>query len=248
MQNQKQIQICHISDWHGKISFLPKADIYVVTGDMLPNFPQEEILSLEKSKVVKYDPYDPAGSRPLGHYLGRIIDKQSEMKRQKQWCLNNPFRKSTGILENSPVVVVKGNHDFINLEEWIGGDVYEILNPSQSFDVLGLKFGGFKGINIISFEWDDEISRDEFSRRVSLLPKDLDVLVTHSPPFGILDGEEENYGSPAIRWWIDDRVRNKDPLKAHFFGHVHECANVVSHDGIIFSNAACSMNEFDFKK
>lgn len=44
-----------------------------------------------------------------------------------------------------------------------------------------------------------------------------DILLTHSPPFGLFDKGRANYGSQAIR----DFVTTIKP-KVHVFGHVHE--------------------------
>jgi predicted phosphohydrolase len=46
------------------------------------------------------------------------------------------------------------------------------------------------------------------------IPNDLDILVTHYPPYGILD---ENLGSPEILNFV-----LKAKPKWHLFGHVHE--------------------------
>ena len=46
----------------------------------------------------------------------------------------------------------------------------------------------------------------------------VDVLVTHGPPHGVLDG---GYGD---KWLRDDLL--KVLPRVHLFGHVHECAGV----------------------
>ena len=46
------------------------------------------------------------------------------------------------------------------------------------------------------------------------IPNDLDILVTHYPPYGILD---ENLGSPEILNFV-----LKAKPKWHLFGHIHE--------------------------
>lgn len=45
------------------------------------------------------------------------------------------------------------------------------------------------------------------------IPKDIDVLVTHCPPYGVLD---EGLGSPEI---LDFMIKSKP--KYHLFGHIH---------------------------
>ncbi len=64
------------------------------------------------------------------------------------------------------------------------------------------------------------------------IPEGVDVLVTHSPPFGILS---KDYGSTSL----ETRVRTIKPM-IHIFGHIHECRGSVNSGGITFVNA-CSI-------
>jgi len=50
------------------------------------------------------------------------------------------------------------------------------------------------------------------------IPKDTDVLITHTPPHGILDGAKR-YGCELLRKTFDDG--ELQPIY-HFFGHIHE--------------------------
>lgn len=243
------MKVCHISDWHGKLRILPPSDLYVVTGDMLPNFPLLKFMTsfAFNAKTVTYDPCDPhGGPPPQGHIVDRLIDKKLEANRQEQWCLQRPFRREVGLPDDAPVLVVKGNHDFISLEKWIGGDVWEVTeDPTRTTTVLGMKVGGCRGINYIVGEWDDELSQAEFSQRAQSIPTDIDILLTHSPPGGILDGpigyhDREGWGSPALASWHNKRLYFGTPLRAHFFGHVHDCPGTKKLAGTLFSNAATS--------
>lgn len=245
------MNVCHISDWHGKLKRLPHSDLYVVTGDMLPNFPLVKIMidKWRRDGIVTFDPYDPRGGPPPpGHFVDRIIDPQREAVRQSEWCLQRPFRREVGIPDDAPVIVVKGNHDFISLSDWIGGDVWEIdEDPTRTTTIAGVKFGGCRGINYIIGEWSDELSKEEFVARSAQVPKDIDVLVTHSPPEGILDcypgyHDAEHWGSPALAGWLNSRNYAPVTLKAHLFGHVHEAHSIKKIGGTTFSNAATSIN------
>ncbi|WP_413944773.1 hypothetical protein [Bdellovibrio sp. HCB-162] len=53
----------------------------------------------------------------------------------------------------------------------------------------------------------------ELKNRVNKIPDEVDILVTHSPPFGILDA---GHGSQSLR----ERVLKVRP-KVHIFGHNH---------------------------
>lgn len=246
-----------MSDWHGTFAkHVPMADVYVVTGDMLPNFPLM-LLKDKEGKELTYDPFDHhSGQRPQGHFVGRILSVEHESKRQLEWCKRNPFRKNIGIDDDAPVVVVRGNHDFIDLSGWIGGDVFEIF-CGETKEVKGLTFSGTRGINEIIGEWTDELDVYTFRERMRKVSHDIDVLVTHSPPYGVLDHrseyiDSERWGSTAIDDWImrASHFRVKDGhvvdgrLKAHLFGHVHEARGTVTIAKTLFSNAATGVNFF----
>ena len=70
------------------------------------------------------------------------------------------------------------------------------------------------------------------------IPEDTDVLVTHTPPYGILDREGSiQYGSSELL----ERVRVIHP-RLDLFGHIHKFHGTLSDGVTVFSNAAI-MNE-----
>eukprot|EP00401_Gymnodinium_catenatum_P077755 CAMPEP_0117477560 /NCGR_PEP_ID=MMETSP0784-20121206/10888_1 /TAXON_ID=39447 /ORGANISM="" /LENGTH=339 /DNA_ID=CAMNT_0005271871 /DNA_START=20 /DNA_END=1039 /DNA_ORIENTATION=+ len=77
------------------------------------------------------------------------------------------------------------------------------------------------------------------------LPKDIDVLVSHVPPRGILDdaspdfdmpGSEEAIGSRMLRSRLTQLGERMPRL--HLFGHVHEARGTYKTSGTLFVNAA----------
>lgn len=63
------------------------------------------------------------------------------------------------------------------------------------------------------------------------LPKQIDILITHGPPYGILD---DNLGCKILR----DLVEASKP-KVHLFGHIHTHASKTEeHNGIRFFNVS----------
>lgn len=60
----------------------------------------------------------------------------------------------------------------------------------------------------------------ELTDKWSKIPDDVNVLITHGPPQGILDKayDESKTGDPTLR----RRVEELKYLKAHIFGHIHE--------------------------
>lgn len=74
------------------------------------------------------------------------------------------------------------------------------------------------------------------------IPEDLDVLITHGPPFGILDRTTngENAGCPHLL----KAVQSRKP-KIHFFGHIHEGYGMREKDGTVFVNASLCNENYD---
>lgn len=181
-------------------------------------------------------------------FWARLIDRkivpEIEVRLQTKWI--NEVGSYRGLLGNpdAPVICVRGNHDFIDLAPmFAGGPVYEFgTDPSTVFEVAGLTWAGCRGINYIEGEWSDEL-RFEQTERFMKLPKDVDCLVTHPPPFGILDKADDSYGVQALRNYVMRHIyKDEDSgygrLRAHFFGHVHENRGTTNYEGILFSNAA----------
>ncbi|MFK8081463.1 MAG: metallophosphatase domain-containing protein [Granulosicoccus sp.] len=76
-----------------------------------------------------------------------------------------------------------------------------------------------------------------------LIPDDTDVLITHGPPYGIMDqvkrpdGQLERTGCPSLL----ERVQSISPV-THIFGHIHEGRGSFSQNGVTYFNV-CTMNE-----
>ena len=67
------------------------------------------------------------------------------------------------------------------------------------------------------------------------IPENVDVLFTHTPPFGILDMTRS-----GVHAGCEDLVKEIDRIKpkAHIFGHIHDGYGMVEKNGVKFVNAA----------
>ena len=75
---------------------------------------------------------------------------------------------------------------------------------------------------------------DRQRRNINKIPSDTDVLVTHSPAYGILDFDDNiNYGDEQLL----SKVMEIHP-RLHLFGHIHAQHGIVTEHGITFSNGA----------
>jgi Icc-related predicted phosphoesterase len=66
------------------------------------------------------------------------------------------------------------------------------------------------------------------------MPIDTDIVICHSPPYGILDkGMDGRVGSKEML-----SVLQKRNVKLYICGHIHEAYGVVEKDSTIFVNAS----------
>jgi Icc-related predicted phosphoesterase len=88
-----------------------------------------------------------------------------------------------------------------------------------------------------AFERDRKTRKDLYEKK--LLDGEVDVLLTHSPPAGILCWNETNNfmgpGDPILRAHLDTL---KSPPKFHCFGHDHDYFGVSQNKETTFLNAA----------
>ena len=104
-------------------------------------------------------------------------------------------------------IFVPGNHE-LSFEL---GQAERIIQKmtDKGITVLEDAIEDCEGVIIASISGNSCISDED-------MPKDIDIVVTHNPPFGILD---ENMGSVNIL----DFIMKAKP-KYHLFGHIHSTA------------------------
>lgn len=137
-------------------------------------------------------------------------------------------------------IFIAGNHDFFF--EKAHEDVIEKMIPNgiTYLNDSGVGIEGIKiwGSPITPWFNDWAFNRDrgsEIKKHWEFIPDDTDILVTHGPPFGILD--ETVYGK---RTGCDElllRVYQVKP-KYHIFGHIHEDYGRFTKDETTFINAS----------
>jgi Icc-related predicted phosphoesterase len=133
-------------------------------------------------------------------------------------------------LKYRKIIIIAGNHDTrVQICDVPGmPDSYDIQYLCDSLaNFEGLKIWGspwtktFEGMNpkckAFTFDTDEELAE-----KWELIPEDIDILVTHSPPHAIMDCTSygNHVGSISLRnMVIGDRFPK---LKLHVFGHIHE--------------------------
>jgi len=77
---------------------------------------------------------------------------------------------------------------------------------------------------------------EEIKRHWDKIPKDIDILVTHGPPRGILD--KTTAGLEVGSEDLSDTIQTLTNLKYHCFGHIHEGYGTMTVDEITYVNAS----------
>jgi len=98
--------------------------------------------------------------------------------------------------------------------------------------LFGYKFYGTPYIPFYD-EWSFYRENQELEKFWKMIPNDTDILITHTPPEGILDIPNDP-GCKFLREQVLNRVK---PLY-HIFGHIHEGFGTLKKDNITFINAS----------
>jgi len=126
-------------------------------------------------------------------------------------------------------IFVAGNHDDClheakSIKEYLPPNLYYLCN--NCITIEGIKFWG-----IPYFTMDDV--NGLCPHFMSQIPTDTDVLITHRPPFGILDKTDNSYGCIHLL----QAVQKVQP-RYHLFGHVHGAYGIQKSKTTTFVNAS----------
>lgn len=136
-------------------------------------------------------------------------------------------------------VLVPGNHDFYiekkfdSLEKFIPKNINLLIDMQIIID--GFKFWGSPytpGNGSWAF---NKMPGREISAHWQQIPEDTDFLITHSPPFQILD-ELDNKRHIGCEKLLE-RIRQLK-LPYHIFGHNHNDYGIVKRKNTVFINAS----------
>ena len=93
------------------------------------------------------------------------------------------------------------------------------------------------------FVWAFNVDRDKIHVHWEKITEDVQVLITHGPPFGILDkviGRNDPLGCESLLEHV-----NRVKPKIHVFGHVHSGRNIFEKNGTLFVNASICTEQYN---
>ncbi|MDR1181432.1 MAG: metallophosphatase domain-containing protein [Bacteroidales bacterium] len=140
-----------------------------------------------------------------------------------------------GGLDYKYKIFIAGNHD--DCFEGRNREIIQNFLPKNCFYLCnsGIEIEGIQFWGVPLFMSDDINGR--LPQMMAQIPADTDILITHSPPFGILDTTDNSYGCPDLLQAV-----LKIKPKYHLFGHVHGAYGIEKSAYTTFVNAAL-MNE-----
>lgn len=161
-------------------------------------------------------------------------DLKSQYEIFNDWLRKQNYKK---------IVIIGGNHDGFLEKNAVEGRFFSVgyyLEDAQT---------EFEGVKIWGSPWtptfyDWHFMKDrgkEIREKWELIPKDTDILITHGPPYGILDKVEISSKGDKSKHAgcmdLMDIIPTLPNLKLHVFGHIHESPGVEEIRGTKFVNA-----------
>ena len=148
------------------------------------------------------------------------------------------FNTWMGELPHPHKVIIADIHDFLFEDNPHRAE--SLFTNATYLNDSGITIGGLKiwGSPISPWFHDWAFNRrrgEDIRRHWDLIPEDTDILITHGPPFGLLDRTltGSHVGCEELREAIG---RIKPTL--HLFGHIHEAFGKKTQSGTTFINAS----------
>jgi predicted phosphodiesterase len=151
-----------------------------------------------------------------------------EVDRLDEWFGRQDFKR---------ILCIGGNHDFA-LQKRVGAGEPVLRNATYLQDE-GISF---EGVRFYGAPWTPELigwafylPPDLMRAKWAVIPERTDVLITHTPAYGVLDrnSQAKACGCPDLR----QRIEELRP-RIHCFGHVHASGGKVEHQGTTYVNAS----------
>jgi Icc-related predicted phosphoesterase len=144
-----------------------------------------------------------------------------------------------GQQESTHKVYVPGNHDWLaQREPGITKDLCDQNNIklliNEGIQIEGINIWG-SPVTPFFCNWAFNAFSDELKKTWNLIPENLDILITHGPPYNILDknGLDQSCGCN----FLFDEIQKKKP-RCHIFGHIHENNGLKEFNGTKFYNVS----------
>lgn len=189
--------------------------------------------------------------------ITRPMSKQPAV--QHAWLIKH-MNFFQSVFTDKPLLVVAGNHDWIDVVPWMKGAGIDARAVTlQIQEVLGFTYAGFPWITPVDnppkdcegklIKWNNERFPGEMQDSMDsfFAGPTPELLITHSPPNDILDRARSgrHFGIPSL---ANKLLFGYNEVRYHFFGHIHESRGTLTEAGIFFSNAATGLQFIEVRK
>lgn len=207
-----------LSDTHTLTDSLsvPRGDVLLHAGDFSMVGSAEEVLHFDRFL------------ERLPHPVKVVIAGNHEITFDiRQYQKNSPRFPLQGVADPRPVKALLRHCTY--------------LEDSQ-IHVFGYTISGSPWIHCSGWAFDCP-TRGEIAQKWAQIPSHTDILLTHMPPYRVLDAEltsGDPWGCPHLL----AKVREIRPI-VHVFGHIHECQGVLHTEETLFVNAAVCNHSYE---
>lgn len=187
------MKILAVSDLHGNLPVIPPCDLLLIGGDICPDFLNGTRITPDRGEVRQ------------GHWLKNEF---------AEWLEGVPADRIFGIA---------GNHDFVF-------DKTQYLIPRNlKWDYLRDQTRTHKGVKVHGIPWVPQLQSwafykpdHELAKKYDLIPDDVDIILSHGPPFGYCDFTSPQFGSAHVGSDAAVEAIQRVHPKAFVCGHIHE--------------------------
>lgn len=223
----------HAPDWqdHDCSRIIEARSLVVKSTRTLVNIGMETRVTVISDTHCRHDEMNPPAGDLLIH-CGDMFNLSSRAPRliseMDEWFGRQKFER---------ILCTGGNHDRI-----LETDLTRRSQPFRNAHFLKDEVVEFRGLKIFGAPWVPDLkthaffqSRSSLASAWARVPADVDILVTHTPPKGILDTSSRgrSLGCPSLA----DELKRISP-RVHCFGHVHAAAGSREVGKTLFINAA----------
>jgi len=152
------------------------------------------------------------------------------------------FNKWLGKLPHKYKIVIGGNHDKYLFETDTNKIRSYLTNAiyleNSGCEIEKIKFWG-SPVTPRFGRWFFMAERGaDINEYWKMIPKDTDILITHGPPYNILDAVAFSYGNHHVGCSELLNIIKKIKPKFHIFGHIHSSSGIYKEDNTTFVNAS----------
>lgn len=154
-----------------------------------------------------------------------LVAGNHELSLDDKYVSTESCKKTLNIIKKEVQSIVKNNDKLIYLE-----------NSSVVIDGIHI-YGSPHTLGKQATKWAFQLETDkEVHEAWAKIPSTTDVLITHTPPYKIMDKNhnEEHKGCPVLA----NVVKNRIKPRIHLFGHIHCNNGIKERGGTTYINAS----------